>query len=130
MATLEVKQLQSSTVTEYPLNNMDDVMDIADKYPSLGKRLAGCPDMDSIIKAILQYMNSHGSIHAKIHGKINETALTKSELHFEDRFDAWLAQRGENHKLYDTGWNADPGDQRKPEKKSDWLKSLIKKAFK
>lgn len=127
MPVLEIKQLQSNDSKEYPLNNMDDVADIAEQYPSMGRQLAKCPDMDTIVKAMLSYLNSHGSIHAKIIGKVNESSLKKSEMDFPTRFDAWLAERGENHKLYDTGWNADPGNQRKQEKKQSWLKSLFSK---
>ncbi len=127
MATLEVKNLQSNDSEEYPLNNMDDVADLAEKFPSMGRRLASCPDMESIVKAILMFLNSHGSIHAKLHGKVTESALKKVETTFEHEFDAWLQQRGENQKLFDTGWNSDPGNKRQPEKKSSWLKSLFSK---
>lgn len=127
MPVLEIRQLQSNDSKEYPLNNMDDVADIADQYPSMGRKLANCPDMDTTVRAILQYLNSHGSIHARIIGKVNESSLKKSEVDFATRFDAWLAERGQNQRMYDTGWTADPGDKRKPDKKQSWLKSLFSK---
>lgn len=125
MATIDVKHIQTNDSTQYKLNDIDDVLDIAEQFPSLKRKLVGCQDMQSMVKAILKYFNSHSGMHAKLIGNVNDSKLYKSEMSFEDRFDAWLYERSKNERMYDTGWKSDPGDQRKPEKKKSWIKTLF-----
>lgn len=127
MATLEIKMLHSGDSKQYKLNDMDDVMEISDQFPSMGRFLVDKHNMHTITEAMLKYLNSHSSMHATLIGQVTDKSLKKSEIDFKDQFHAWLKERSVNPRLYDTGYSADPGDQRKPDKKQSWLKTLFNK---